>query len=141
MRTDKFLLITIISAIFLLNAGNVSAQTGFDAFWKKFKTAVAKKDKAAVAALSSLPVSMPYDVKPVRTRAQFLNRYNEIFYGEADAAKCFNRASVQEVSEKVREIACGFRRDTNGDGGEPLIYRFELTKAGWRFVSFDNINE
>lgn len=141
MRNTKFLLITVISAIFLLNAGSVSAQSDFDGFWKKFKAAVTKKDKTAVAALSKLPVEMPYGVKSVKTKAEFSRRYNEMFYGEADAAKCFQTSPVQEVSAKVREIACGFRRDTNGDGGEPLVYRFELTKSGWRFVSFDNINE
>lgn len=141
MRKNKFLLITIISSILMFDAASVSAQTNFNAFWKKFKTAVTKKDKAAVAALTKFPVSMPYGVKSVRTRAEFLRRYNEIFFGEADAAKCFKTASADKISSKRYEVACGFRNDTTGNSGEPLVYTFELTRSGWRFVSYDNINE
>ena len=135
------MLIAVISAAFIFNAANAQAQTNFDAFWTNFKTAVIKKDKNAVANLSKLPVSMPYGVKNVKTKSEFLSRYNEIFYGEADAAKCFAKSAAQKVSAKRREVACGFRKDATGDAGEPLVYAFELTKTGWKFVSFDNINE
>ncbi|HQU83559.1 MAG TPA: hypothetical protein PKY59_10555, partial [Pyrinomonadaceae bacterium] len=84
---------------------------------------------------------VPYGVKSVKTKANFLKRYNEIFYGEADAAKCFKTSPLNRVSAKRYEISCGFRKDTIGDGGEPLVYTFELTKSGWKFTSFDNINE
>lgn len=141
MQRIKFLLIGVISLAFIFDAANAQAQTNFDTFWTNFKTAVVKKDKSAVANLSKLPLSMPYGVKNIKTKSEFLRRYNEIFYGEADAAKCFANASAQIVSAKRREIACGFKKDTTGDAGEPLIYAFELTKSSWKFVSFDNINE
>lgn len=141
MRKSKILLIGLISLCFLFDAVGVSAQTKIDVFWKKFKAAVTKKDKSAVAAMSKLPVSMPYGVRSVKTKAEFLRRYNEIFYGEADAAKCFKTSPLNKVSATRYEVSCGFRKDTIGDGGEPLVYTFELTKSGWKFTSFDNINE
>lgn len=141
MKNNKFLLITVICSLILLNTASVSAQTNFNTFWKKFKTAVSKKDKNAVAAMSKFPVSMPYGVKTMRTKAELLRRYNEIFYGEAGAAKCFKLSPINKVSSNRYEISCGFRKDKIGDGGEPLVYTFKLTKAGWKFTSFDNINE
>jgi hypothetical protein len=113
----------------------------FRTFLAKFKTALAKKDKAAVLGLSRLPVSMPTFQKSVRTRADFLRRYNHIFNGEADAAKCFQKSPPQKVSAKEYSVACGFKNDKIGDGGEPIVYTFQLTASGWKFVGLDNINE
>lgn len=141
MRNNKFLLITVISAILMMNAANISAQTNFDSFWTKFKTAVAKENKNTVADMSKLPITMPFGVKSVKTKSEFLRRYNEIFFGEADAAKCFKTSPLQKISAKRYEVNCGFRKDTIGDGGEPIVYAFELTRNGWKFVSLDNINE
>ena len=38
-----------------------------DAFWERFRTAVIKKDKTAVANLSQFPISMPYGMGPCET--------------------------------------------------------------------------
>jgi hypothetical protein len=76
----------------------------------------------------------------MRTKAEFSRRYDEIFNGDADAAKCFKISPLQKVSAKSYEVSCGFRTDANG-GGEPIVYRFELTKTGWKFIGLDNINE
>lgn len=141
MRALKFLLIGIIAANFIYNPETISAQTDFNQFWTKFKSVIVKNDKNAVANLSKLPVSMPYGMKSVKTKPEFLRGYNKIFYDEADAAKCFETSKVQKVSANRYEIACRFRKDKTGDGGEPFVYAFELTKNGWKFVSFDNINE
>lgn len=141
MRKSKILSVGLVSLSLLANTLSVSAQTNIDSFWKKFKAAVIKKDKTAVAAMTQFPVSMPYGVRSVKTKANFFKRYNEIFYGEADAAKCFKTSPLNKVSAKRYEVSCGFRKDTIGDGGEPLVYTFELTKSGWKFTSFDNINE
>jgi hypothetical protein len=138
--TVKFALIAIIS-VCCFNAAEISAQTDINAFWTKFKTAIEKKDKTSAANLARFPISMPYGVKSIKTKAEFSRRYDEIFAGEADAAKCFKKSPLQKVSAKRYEVACGFKDDTIGDGGEPIVYAFELTKTGWKFVSLDNINE
>lgn len=141
MKMNKFLLTALVGASLMLNAASVSAQTGFNAFWTKFKTAVGKKDKNAVANLSKLPVEMPYGVRSVRTRAQFLRRYSEIFDGEANAAQCFKNSQPQKASATSYQVNCGFKNDPTGDGGEPIVYWFQLTKSGWKFVGLDNVNE
>lgn len=139
MRKLKFFL---TAALIFCFAGNAFGQdAAFNAFWTKFKSAVAKKDKNAVANLSHFPISMPAFQKSVRTKADFLRRYNHIFNGEADAAKCFQTATPQRGTAKSYEVSCGFKNDPNGDGGEPIVYSFELTKTGWKFVGLDNINE
>lgn len=145
MRKLKFFLTAVLVCCFVGNAfGAVNSERQdavFKAFWAKFKAAVAKKDKMAVANLSRFPISMPAFQKAVRTKADLLRRYGRIFDGEADAAKCFQNATPQKASAKSYEVNCGFKNDPNGDGGEPIVYSFELTKSGWKFVGLDNINE
>jgi hypothetical protein len=75
--------------LILLSFSNAFAQSNFSLFWGKFKSAVIAGDKAAVAELTKFPLSMPYGVKAVRNKEDFLRRYNEIFKGEANAAQCF----------------------------------------------------
>lgn len=141
MRKIKSVLILLLGSLILAGANPASAQGGIDAFWKKFRAAVVKKDKAAVASMAVFPLSMPYGSKSVRSKRELIKRYDEIFYGEADAAKCFQASPLNRVSAKAYEISCGFKEDTIGDGGEPIIYSFRLTKYGWRFSGLDNINE
>jgi|SRR5215213_8650877 len=145
MTKLKFFLTAALICCFVASAfgaANLNRQdAAFKAFWAKFKTAVTKKDKNAVANLSRFPISMPTYQKSVRTKADFLRRYNQIFNGEADAAKCFQNSAPQKSSAKRFEVNCGFKNDKIGDGGEPIVYSFELTKSGWKFVDLDNINE
>ena len=145
MRKFKFpltlLLVFCFAATVFGSPQSSRRETNFEIFWTKFKAALAKKDKNAVFASSKLPILMPTFQKNVRTKTDFLRRYNKIFNGEADAAKCFQTAAPQKVSVKRYEVACGFKLDTNGDAGEPIVYSFELTRAGWKFVGLDNINE
>ena len=117
----------------LWQSGNTSA-----AFWAKFKVAVTNGDKAAVADLTAFPVTMPYGVRSIRTKAELLSRYKQVFNGEANAAKCFATAKPQSDPQRPKEFIVGC---DNGSGQEVIIYRFVLTKAGWRFKSLDNINE
>lgn len=138
MKNKKFLK-TFLIAIVL--ASNVAAQTKFEDFFIKFKRAVAAKDKTAVAALTGFPLSMPYGMGNVKNKTQLANRYNMIFSGEADAAKCFEREKPIRETDARYTIACGFKNDPNGDGGKPIVYTFGKTKTGWRFIGFDNINE
>src|ERR1043165_1900724 len=111
------------------------------AFWGKFKAAVTKGDKQAVLAMTQLPVSMSYGESRIRTQAQFMKKYNHIFAGEVNAVKCFETAKPQVDKGKTKEffVTCPFAQ--NGGGDEPFVYTFKLMRSGWRFVSFENINE
>src|SRR5882724_8677201 len=117
------------------------AQTDFSAFWKKFRSAVIAGDKAAVAEMTKFPLSMPYLVKAVKNKEDFLRRYNEIFKGEANAAQCFAKAQLQKESAGQYEIYCPFKGTPNDWENAPIRFIFELTKSGWKFAGLDNINE
>ena len=118
-----------------------AAHTDFSRFWQKFKSAVIAGDKAAVAEMTKFPLSMPYGVKAVKNKEDFLRRYNEIFKGEANAAQCFGSAKPRKESAGHYEIYCPFKDTPNDWENAPIRFLFELTKAGWRFVGLDNINE
>ena len=111
------------------------------AFWNMFSAAVIKGDKETVAALSRFPISRGYGMASVRNKAQFMKRYRDVFFNETDAAKCFPKA--KPISDKARPkefiVSCPFAR--GGGEEEPFEYRFILTRTGWKFTSFENINE
>ena len=138
-----------IAFVLLLLAASVfeSAQPpkndSMTAFWDKIKAAVFKGDREAVFALSALPIEMEYGMPKIRTKTQFMKYYKHIFAGEANAAKCFKTAKpdVDPANKKVFTVACGFAEDNTGGAGEPLQYTFKLTRSGWRFVGYDNVNE
>ncbi|HYX30119.1 MAG TPA: hypothetical protein VE863_16375 [Pyrinomonadaceae bacterium] len=109
-----------------------------DAFWAKFKAAVAAGNKAAVAQMTIFPVTMPYGVRAIKTKAELASRFKQVFHGETNAAKCFESAKPQKEPKRPREFTVGC---DNGSGQEVIIYRFVLTKSGWKFKAFDNINE
>ena len=118
----------------------IHAVPSVEIFWQQFKTAVIARDKVSVARLSRFPIEMPYGVKAVRTQADLIKRYRVVFNQETDAAKCFakSRPEIDPARPKEFTVSCGFP-----DGGEerPLVYTFTLTGGGWKFSSFDNINE
>jgi hypothetical protein len=94
--------------LILLSFPNAFAETDFPAFWNKFKSAVIAGDKAAVAEMTKFSLSMPYLVKAVKNKQDFLRRYNEIFKGEANAAQCFASGKPLKVSTQRYEIYCPF---------------------------------
>jgi hypothetical protein len=139
----KLTLRIFISTILLLFAlqafANIpQADASIDAFWAKFKVAVINNDKGGVAQMTQLPVEMSYGVRAIRTRAQLLARYKEVFNGEANAAKCFASAKPEKDPKRPKEFTIGC---DNGSGEKVIVYRFVLTKLGWKFKSLDNINE
>ena len=91
--------------------------------------------------MTQLPVGMSYGESRIRTRAQFMKQYTHIFAGEVNATRCFETAKPQMDKGKTKEfyVTCPFAKDSGGD--EPFVYTFKLTRSGWRFVSFENINE
>ena len=111
-------------------------------FWEKFRTAVIKKDKNTVAAMTKFPLSMPFGQKSVRSKAELLRRYGQVFDGETDAAKCFEKAVPEKGDNGHRYgVYCGFRDALDDENNKPIYYYFEKTKAGWKFAGLDNINE
>ena len=118
-----------------------AAHTDFSAFWKKFKAAVTAGDKAAIAEMTKFPLSMPYEVKAVKNKENFLRRYDEVFKGEANAAQCFGKAEPHKQSDRQYDIYCPFKETPEDKEDTPIRFIFELTKSGWKFVGLDNINE
>jgi len=147
-RSNSFISIRVSSvptwlagAVILLSIPNAFADSDFSIFWQRFKPAVTGGDKAAVAEMTKFPLSMPYGVKAVKNKENFLRRYDEIFNGEANGAHCFAKAEPRKESAKRYEIYCPFKDTPNDMENAPSRFMFELTKGGWRFVGLDNINE
>ncbi|HEY8203456.1 MAG TPA: hypothetical protein VIF81_01925 [Pyrinomonadaceae bacterium] len=136
-----FLILALAGSV-LGSAQPSGADGAMNAFWEKFKAAVIKGDKEAVFALSALPIEMEYGMPRIRTKAQFMKNYKHIFAGEANAAKCLKtaKAELDSSNKKLFTVGCGFAEDTT-PADQPLVYTFKLTRAGWRFVGYDNINE
>lgn len=127
--------------LLLLSFPNAFAEPDFSTFWQKFKSAVTAGDKAAVAEMTKFPLSMPYGVKAVKSKGNFLGRYNEIFKGEANAAQCFVKAEPRKEPAQRYEIYCPFKETPDDWENAPIRFIFELTKTGWKFAGLDNINE
>jgi hypothetical protein len=131
----------IAGVLILLSFPNAFAESDFSTFWREFKSAVVAGDKAKVADRTKFPLSMPYGVKAVTNKEDFLRRYNEIFKGEANAAQCFRSAEPHKQSDRLYEVYCPFKETPNDRENAPIRFVFELAKGGWRFVGLDNINE
>jgi hypothetical protein len=127
--------------LILLSFPSAFAESDFSAFWKTFKSAVMASDKAKVAEMTKFPVSMPYGVKAVKNKEDFLRRYNEIFKGEANGAQCFATAKPRKEASGRYEIYCPFKETPNDWENAPIRFVFELTKTGWKLSGLDNINE
>src|SRR6266498_1822075 len=124
----------IALVLILLSFPNAFAESDFSAFWKKFKSAVIAGDKVTIAEMTKFPLSMPYEVKAVKNKEDFLRRYNEIFKGEANAAQCFKSAEPHKETDRQYGIYCPFKDTPNDWENAPIRFIFELTKSGWRFV-------
>jgi len=131
----------LLMVVFLLPTTTRSFQgdPSIQTFWLKFKAAVIKGDKAAVAQMSKFPIEMQYRVRSVRTVAQLNKRYREVFNGETNAAKCFAEAKPDVDPQNPKWFTVGCRINNTGDVA--IVYGFVKTKTGWKFTSLDNINE
>src|ERR1043166_8590096 len=110
VRTKTIIaLLTLIFAYTGVTASNVSTpQTdpSVQTFWAKFKAAVTKGDKQAVASMTQFPVEMPYGFPRIRTKTQLIKRYREVFSVQADAVKCFTDAApkIDERNKSQFEV-------------------------------------
>lgn len=124
----------------LIFSSSARAQSDFNSFWTKFKTAVVNNNKNTVANLTKFPLSMPYGVKSVKTRADFIRRYDKILNLEAHAKRCF-QAIAPEKNGKYYTVNCTFKSEPESSDNRPIFYYFEKTKTGWKFTGLDNVNE
>ena len=110
----------------------------FKVFWGKFKPAVINSDKNTVASLSKFPIGMSYGIRSIKTKAELIRRYKEVFSQQTDAAKCFAVKEPEKDSTNSRNysVAC-----PDAAGNEVVVYEFERGVGGWKFVRLDNINE
>jgi hypothetical protein len=137
----KFFRTLVAAILILLVLPEVFGQSEFSAFWNKFRSAVIAGDKASVAEMTKFPLSMPYGVKAVKNKQDFLRRYDEIFKGEANAAQCFTSGKPRKESAQRYEIYCPFKETPDDMENAPIRFEFELANTGWKFAGLDNINE
>jgi len=133
--------IWLVGILILLLFPNAFAESDLPAFWNKFRSAIIAGDKAAVAEMTKFPISMPYSVRAVKNKMEFLCRYTEIFNGEANAAQCFASAKPEKQSAGRCEVYCPFKETPDDRENAPIRFIFELTNSGWKFAGLDNINE
>ena len=88
----------------------------FKAFWLKFKTAVARNDKEAVASMTKLPFL--FDSQEL-DRAGFVKRYNEII--SRSDKRCFARARPLKDADYY-SVFCG-----------NIIFAFGSFDGAWKF--------
>lgn len=126
-----------MKTILLLSVLLLTSQNPRDAFWQQFKTAVTNKNVDAIAALSQFPIGMSYGIASVKSKVDLRKRYRKVFNEQTDAAACFKNAKPQADSDpKHFYVVC-----PDEAGNEVIVYNFALTKSGWKFTDFDNINE
>jgi hypothetical protein len=138
--------VTIVCATLFICATSVAFQANgrsnpdavFQAFWKEFKAAVINGDKKRVGELSKFPIGMSYGIRSIKSRSDLTRRYREVFNRQTDAAKCFSQKEPEMEQGNAKRYSVGC---PDAGGNEVVVYEFELTKLGWRFVRLDNINE
>ncbi len=110
-----------LAAWLLVGVCAVPAQPtpGFEAFLKRFRTAMAANDAQAVADLTALPFL--FDSRP-RDRAGFVRIYPELF--TAAVRRCLQRATP--VAEDGRQVMfCA-----------PYGFYFGVHDGAWRLIEF-----
>ena len=125
--------LTTLSLVVLLTGADAT-----DTFWQAFKTAVSKRDIETIARLSKFPIGMSYGIPSIRNKAQLTRRYRQLFNEQTDAAACFKKAKpeMDAANPKHFSVAC-----PDAAGNEVVVYHFEQTRIGWKFVGLDNLNE
>src|ERR1043165_7725711 len=107
--TRTKLLVAILVTICLANVSVALSQTdsSIESFWAKFKAAVIKSDKEAVATMVQFPIAMSYGIAAIRTKPQLLKRYRDLFTRQADATRCFAESKTpnRAPSNKKKKFA------------------------------------
>jgi len=142
IRTQIIILVTglVIGSVAprVSNARAFQTDPSIQIFWTKFKSAVSKSDKETVASMAQFPIGMPYGFRTIKTKAELLKRYRELFNVQADAAKCFAEASPEVQAKAKNQFTVGCK---DAAGNETVEYRFVKTRGIWKLKSLDNLNE
>ena len=138
-KTIAGLTLVVLVLSLSMTGRSVQADQSIQTFWTKFKAAVIKGDRIAVAQMSQFPIEMSYGVSSVKTSAQLTKRYREVFNGETNAAKCFAESKPEVDPQDAKRFTVGCKIQNTGD--VVIIYGFVKTRTGWKFNSLDNINE
>ncbi len=141
----KITIAFIVVAVFIATLAAPASQTSawqsdpsIQPFWTKFKSAVTKGDKQAIAAMSQFPIEMPYGFPKIKTKAQLIKRYRELFNVQADAVKCFPGATPKVNEENKNQFTVGCK---DRAGNEVVVYGFGKNRGSWKLIFLDNINE
>ena len=141
MKKQIVLVILTLSLFMLVRpamAITPQSDPAIQTFWSKFKTAVNKSDKEAIASMAKFPIEMPYGVPRIRTKAQLIKRYRELFSVQGNAVKCFGAAVPKLSDDNKNRFTVGCKDKA---GNEVVIYGFLKTGGAWKLTSLDNINE
>jgi hypothetical protein len=96
------LLVVLISCLTIFSqTRRTKVDPEFSAFWVKFKAAVARNDKAAVADATKLPFMLG---SKDADRAGFIKQYSSLF--TPSVRRCFARAKPSQDRDAM-EIFCG----------------------------------
>jgi hypothetical protein len=138
MTSLLLIIICVIASCLNIAAPFSQAPDARQTFWQQFKTAVTNRDVNTVARLSRFPIGMSYGIPSIKTKAQLAKRFRQVFNEQTDAAACFGKAKpeVDPANLKAFTVAC-----PDAAGNEVVIYHFQQTQAGWKFVALDNLNE
>jgi hypothetical protein len=134
-RTIAGLTLIVLVLSLSMTGKSVQRDPSIQTFWTKFKAAVIKGDKIAVAQMSQFPIELEYGVPSVKTSAQLIKRYREVFNGETNAAKCFAESKPEVDPRNSKRFTVGCKIENTGD--VVIIYGFVRTKTGWKFNSLD----
>lgn len=138
VKTSPGLFLLCVSAIAVYAAAAPQNDPSIEQFWIKFKTAVQKADKVSVGSMSQFPIEMPYGFPKIRSRAQIARRWRDLFNVQANAVKCFEDAKPVVDPAASNRFTVGCKDEA---GNEVVVYGFLKTRAGWKLIFLDNINE
>ncbi len=136
------LILTLMSLAAWTATAKPTQQNNFGSFWKKFKTAVKNQDVNTIADLTKFPFPIydPINTEPtLKSRNDFIKEYKDILNNEANTTRCFEKNKPKRRDAKSYEIYCNFAKEPETEG--PIVFHFNLTKTGWKFIHTDNINE
>jgi hypothetical protein len=119
----KLFLVTALTLLLVIDPAS-SAEVkrearSFDAFWTQFKAAVAKGDKAAIAAMTKFPFD---NGAKLLSKAEFIKQYGELF--DRNTQRCFSKAKpVKDDKRDSYNVFCG-----------ETIFGFAKVDGEYRFI-------
>jgi hypothetical protein len=124
MRLYLMMFTLLISSltVFAFTTSQESSSAEFTKFWSKFRAAVIKNDKEAVASLTKLPFVVS---NKSLDKSEFIKSYPKLF--DRKIRRCFMNEKPSRDNESY-SLFCG----ANGDQG--LL--FEKVNGEYRFVAF-----